>query len=170
MKLKLPGLKVFSLVLVTGLMFTSCKKDSDPVDDIVGSWSWQGATFDIMIGNKTVNQYLIEDGWPADWAADVVTQYVEELEDDFEGLIQVKADQTYFSTLGGVSDSGTWSLSSDRKKLTIVSETDGSFVFDVAELTSITMKLQASDIYTDDVDDDEVPETMNIDYELSFTK
>jgi hypothetical protein len=171
MKLKLLSLRLFSLVLVTGLMFTSCKKDSDPVDDIVGSWSWQGATFDIMIGNKTLTQYLVEDGgYTATDAATLAAIYEEGLEDDFSGTIQVRDDQTYTSTLGGESDSGTWSLSSDRKKLTIDSETDGPFVFDVAELTSSTMKLQASDTYTDDFNGDEVPETMTIDIELSFTK
>ena len=88
----------------------------------------------------------------------------------FQGQSRSRDDHTYTSTFGGESDSGTWSLSSDRKKLTIDSGTDGSFVFDVAELTSAIMKLQATDTYTDDFNGDEVPETMSIDFELSFTK
>jgi hypothetical protein len=171
MKLKLLSLKVFSLVLVTGLMFTSCKKDSDPVDDIVGSWLWQGATFDIMIGNQTLTQYLVEEGgYTVTEAEQLAGIYEQGLEDDFSGTIQVRDDQTYTSNFGGESDSGTWSLSSDRKKLTIDSGTEGSFVFDVAELTSSAMKLQATDTYSDDFNGDEVQETMSIDMELSYTK
>ena len=57
----------------------------------------------------------------------------------------MKSDNTYTATLGGEADSGTWSLSSDGKKLTIDSSTEEPMILDVIELTSSRLHLQGTD-------------------------
>jgi hypothetical protein len=92
------------------------------------------------------------------------------LQQAFTGTIKVNADKTYTSDLGGTTDSGTWFLSADGKKLTIDSTTDPPMVFDVVKLTANELQLHSSETGTEDLNGDNTPETITIDITLKFTK
>ena len=171
MKVKFLKLRNLIPVIITGLILSSCSKDSTPDDDLIGTWTTESATLTAMVGTKTMTQYLIDelDYTPAE-AQIFVDLFNTMMQQAFTGTIQMKSDNTYTGTLGGEADTGTWSLSSDGKKLTIDSSTEEPMVLDVIELTSSMLHLQGTDSETDDLNDDGTPETITVTVDLTFIK
>jgi hypothetical protein len=171
MKAKFLNLRNFIPVIITGLILSSCSKDSTPADDLIGTWTIESATFTAMVGSKTLAQYLIDElALTAAEAQQFTDLFNQQMQQSFTGTFQMKSDNTYSSTLGGTPDTGTWSLSSDNKKLTIDSSTDSPTILDVIELTSSTLHLRGTDSETEDLNDDGSPETITVTIDLIFTK
>lgn len=171
--MKLLKLRIFSLILFSGLILSSCDKDDDDddIDDIVGTWTMASTDLDAMVGNKTLSAYLVEDaGYSAAEAQLAVVVFEGIVEDNFAGTLEMKSDNTYNSNFGGDSETGTWSLSSDRKQLTIDPASDEPFTMEVRELTSGSLKLEGSETVSEDLNEDAVPEVINVDYVLNFTR
>lgn len=171
MKTKFLSLRNFIPVIITGLILSSCSKDSTPADDLVGTWTTQSATLTAMVGSKTLIQYFIDElALTATEAQQFNDLFNQQMQQAFTGTIQMKSDNTYTSTLGGESDTGTWSLSSDNKKLTIDSSTESPQIMDVIQLTSSTLHLRGTDTQTEDLNDDGTPETIIATIDLTLTK
>jgi hypothetical protein len=172
MKMKFLTLRNFIPVIITVMIFSSCKKDdATPTNDLIGTWTMKTGTFTAQIDGKSLSQYLIDElEIPAAMVQSYLNAYNESMLQSYEGTILIKSDNTYSTTMGGDTDTGTWMLSADKKKLTINSSTGDTIVFDVIELTSNTLNLQATDTETDDYNDDNIPETMTTTINLTFTK
>jgi len=171
MKMKFLNLRNFIPVIITGLILTSCNKDSTPEEDIVGTWTTESATFTSMIGNKTMTQYLIDEaGLTEAQAQAIILLFNIEMQGYFTGTLQIKSDNTYTATLGGEPDNGTWSLSSDNKKLTIDSSTEEPMILDVIELTSSKIHLQGTYTEIQDLNGDAIMETIIVAIDWTFTK
>ena len=171
MKNNLINLRGIILVLIAGLFFTSCSKDSDPAADLVGTWTFSNATFDAKVGTKSLTQYFIDEmGLTEAQAQQVLVLFNAQMQQAFTGTIQMKSDNTYTATIGGESDSGTWSLSSDNKKLTIDSDTDAPVIFDILELSSHKVVLKGTETVEEDLNEDTVPETITVTIEMTLTK
>jgi hypothetical protein len=171
MKKKLLNLRNFIPVIIIGLILSSCSKDSTPEEDIIGTWTTGSATFTAMINGKTMTQYFIDDlGLTTTEAQQYTALFNATMQQAFSGTMQMKSDHTYTATLGGEPDDGTWSLSSDGKKLTIDSSTEEPMILDVIELTSSKIHLQGTDTVTEDLNDDGTPETIIVTIDLTFTK
>ena len=171
MKNKLINLSGIILVLFAGLFITSCSKDSDPAADLVGTWTFSNATFDAKVGTKTLTQYLMDDlGLTQAQAQQMMVLFTAQMQQAFTGTIEMKSDNTYTATIGGESDSGTWSLSADNTKLTIDSDTDSPVIFDILELTSHKVVLKGTESVEEDLNDDSVPETITVTIEMTLTK
>jgi hypothetical protein len=161
----------FILIIAMTLFAASCKKDTDKADDLVGTWTAGTTTLTMKVGNKTLTQYFADTyGLTAD-QAQVYSAVVEQtVKQGFAGTIKVNSDNTYNSTLGGVNETGTWSLNSDRTKLTITPANDTPTTFDVVQLTSSTLKLHVAETTQEDLNDDGTPETLDLAADLNFTK
>jgi hypothetical protein len=173
MKMNFLKLRTFIPVIITGIILTSCSKDktATPEGNLTGTWASGTATTTAMVGSKTLTQYFTDvAGLTAAQAQLLTTTFESTLQQSFTGTILVKSDKTYTSNLGGTADAGTWSLSADAKKLTIISNTDGPETFDVLQLTTTNMQLQSSESISEDLNGDAIPETINITVILSFTK
>ena len=121
MKTNFSNLKSFALIILTGLILSSCsKKDSTPTENIIGTWTAGTYTFNAKVGDLTLTQYFITamDLTEAE-AAQYTALFNLMFQQQFSGTIQIKSDGTYTSDIGGTTDSGTWSLSDDGKELTI---------------------------------------------------
>jgi hypothetical protein len=171
MKMKRLVLRSFFLVIVTGLIMSSCKKDDSTTDPIVGTWTAGTHTFTATVGDKTLSQYFVDVlGYTQEEADSYLAIYELILTQAFTGTITVKSDKTYTSNLGGTPDSGTWSLNSDKTELTITSTTDGPSTLEVLELTSSKLHLHTSEITTEDLNSDGTDETINVAIDVIFTK
>lgn len=171
MKKKALKLRFLFLIFLTGLILSGCKKDETLTDNLTGTWTAGTSTFSIMVGSKTLAQYITDEmGLTAAEAQQFILLFNQELQQSFSGTIQIKSDGTYTSSMGGTADTGTWSLSSDGKKLTIDSSTDDPMIFDVIELTSDTLHINISESDSEDLDGDDIPETMTISVDITFTK
>jgi hypothetical protein len=171
MKKRLTIFGAILLVMFTGVFLTSCSKDTDAAADLIGTWTFDDATFDAKVGTKTLTQYLIDDvGLTQTEAQQLLVLFNLQMQQEFTGTIQLKSDNTYTGTIGGEADSGTWSLSSDEKVLTIDPDSDDPVVFDILELSSHKVVLRGTQSVAEDLNDDGTPETITITLELTLTK
>jgi hypothetical protein len=170
MKMKPLFQKSIFVVVLTALIFSSCKKDTKS-DPIIGTWTAGTTTFAATVGDMTLTQYYVDVMGLTQEEADSYTALYELfLTAAFTGTITIKSNNTYTDNLGGTTDSGTWSLNSDETELTIVSSTDGPTVLEVLELTSSKLRLHTSEVVPQDLNSDGTDELVNVSIEVTFTK
>ena len=172
MKMSYMNTRLFFLVFIAGLAITSCKKDSSSTVTLAGgTWTAGTPAYTAMVGTKTLTQYYTDVmGMNATQAQQYTAAVNLALMQAFTGTIQFKSDNTYTSNLGGKSDSGTWSLSADGKKLTINSSTSAPEILDVTVLTSSKLSVKLTNSVSEDLNNDGTPETIIINVELPFTR
>lgn len=159
------------LVLFTGLVFTSCSKESNPEEDILGTWTVGDVDFEATIGTKSLLQYYMDEfGMTEPQAQAVMAVFDAALAEQFEGSIEIKADKTYIATMGGESDAGTWSLSSDYETLTLDSDADETVLLDVISLSSSKAVMGMTQSISEDLNEDEVPEDISVTVEMTLEK
>ena len=172
MKTNFQLVRNISLIIIAGFILSACsKKNGTSTDNMVGTWTAGTGTFAAMVGDKTLSQYFVDvAGLSATDAQQYNALFNQTMQASFAGSIQVKSDGTYTSTLGGTNDTGVWSLSSDGKTLTIDSSTDLPVTFNVVSLTSNKLHITFSEIESQDLNGDNVPETINVNIDITFTK
>jgi len=172
MKMSYLNTRLLFLVFIAGLAITSCKKDSSSTVTLAGgTWTAGTPTFTTMVGTKTLTQYFTDVmGLTATEALQYTTLVNLGLMQAFTGTIQFKSDNTFTSNLGGTSDSGTWSLSADGKKLTINSSTDVPETLDVTVLTSNKLTVSTTGNTYEDLNSDGIDETIAVHVEIPFTR
>lgn len=169
--MEMKWIKGIVLVLVTGLIFASCSKESNPEEDILGTWTVEDVDFEATIGTKSLLQYYMDEfGMTEPQALAVMAAFDAALSEQFTGTIEIMADNTYTATMGDESDTGTWSLSSDYKTLTLDSDTDETIVLDIISLTSAKAVMGMEEEISEDLNDDDVPEDISVTVEMSLEK
>lgn len=166
------NIRIISVVLIAGLAVTSCKKDSSSAVTLAGAtWTAGTPSFTAMVGTKTLTQYYTDVmGLTAAQALQYTVIANAALIQSFTGTIQFKSDNTYTSNLGGIPDSGTWSLSADGKKLTIDSSSEAPQTADVIELTSNKLSVTLIETVSEDLNNDGTPETIIVNVTIPFTR
>jgi len=116
--------------------------------------------------------YMDEFDLPASEAQVYVDMVKSIMEDYFPQnmTIQFKSDNTYTSTTDGEPDNGTWSMSSDEKKLTTDPGTADQLILDVIELTSDKLHLRIVQNQSEDINGDEVSEILVVTVDMTFIK
>jgi hypothetical protein len=178
MKMKLLILRNFILVLITGIILSACTKKDDTTSnkaDLVGTWTMGTPTVTVMIGTKTLLQYLTSvAGLSASEAATFNTAFnqaiLESFTGDTGGTITIKSDGTYTANIGDEPDSGTWSLSADGKKLTIDSDDGDLMIFDLVELTSSKLSIKMTETQMEDLNNDSILEAITVSIVMNFTR
>jgi len=173
---------IFRLVIITLFIgFTGCSKDDngDGSSDLttrellIGTWNVTDFDLDVMIGSQTLIEYLVEiEGLSPSDAAAQNAIFEAFLESEVTGSITFKSDNTYVSDFGeDGSTTGTWSLSSDNKTLTLIEGTD-TIVLTINSITATTLKATLSESSAEDLDDDpSTPDVIiSIDALLTLTK
>jgi len=169
--MKMRFVKGIILVLFTGLVFTSCSKDSDPEEDILGTWAFGDVDFEATVGTKTLLQYYMDEfGMTEIQAQAVMAAFNAALVQQFTGTVEIRADKTYTATMGDETDTGTWSLSSDYKTLTLDSDSDETIILDIISLSSSRAVMGTTQEISEDLNDDEVPEDISVTIELTLDK
>lgn len=170
MKSRIFNLRNLTAVIVTSLILYSCKKDSNK-EDLVGAWTFDNATFSTMVGSQTFTDYLVSAlGYTLAEAQAFETLFNEQTKQFFTGTFTIKSDNTYTSNMGGTPDSGTWTLSADRTKLTIDSDTDDPYTVDVIEITKSKLHFQTVGTISEDLNDDGTNELITSTIDLFFKK
>lgn len=174
MKKEIGSLKGIVLVLIAGLMLSSCSKkdsDSDPAGNLNGRWVFSDAIFTSKVGTKSLTQYLTDEiGLSEAQAQQFMLLFNAQVKQAFMGDINLKSNGTYTSTLGGTPDSGTWSVSKGNDKLTLTSDAEGPTIFDILELTASKLVIKGTEVFDYDLDGDYDDETVTVTVELTLTK
>ena len=172
MKTNFMNLRIFALIILTGLILSSCsKKDKSSTDNLIGTWTFGTYTYTATVGDMTLAQYFTD----VMGLSDIETQQYTALfnvmlQQELSGTIQMKSDGTYISNIGGSPDSGTWILSADGKTLTIDPTTDVPVTIDIIELTSNTLHAQMTQSIVEDLNNDQVDETILVKIDITFSK
>jgi hypothetical protein len=169
--MKTKWIKGIFLVLITGIVFASCSKDSDPAEDILGSWTIGTVEFDASVGTKSLKQYYMDEfDMTEPEALAAIAAFNAFMAQQFTGTIEFNSDSTYEAEIGGESDTGTWSLSADNEKLTIDPDLGDPYTFDLIEISSKKAVLQGTETFEEDLNEDEVPETVSVIIKMNLTK
>jgi len=161
----------FTAVLTAGMLLSSCSKSSSSTDNIVGTWGSASYTVTTTVNSMPLLQYLTDvQGLPADQAQLIANSVNTGLQQKLPGSIQIKSDNTYTATSTSGTDTGTWTLSSDKKTLTIAPSTGDPITFDVVSLTSNSLHLQWAETQSEDLNSDGTPETLNFAIDLTLSK
>ena len=90
---------------------------------------------------------------------------------DLTGTLTLKSDDTYVSSFGDRSTSGTWSLSADEKTLTLI-EGEDNVILMINSISANTWSASISESSSEDLDDDpETPDVLiSIEIILTLTK
>lgn len=171
MKDKSMFLKSLLIIFITAFL-VSCEKDKDEdrEDILVGTWNSSTATFDATVNDKPLLQYYIDEGFTATDAQSAVNFFNLLMQQTFSGSITFNADKTYSTNLGGQNDTGVWSMSSDGNQITIDSNTDLPFILDVESLSNNELVVSWQESGQEDLNEDTVPETLNVNVNMRFTK
>lgn len=167
--------KLFLLSSAILLLFAlpSCEDDSTTTNNLIGTWTSDEITISTMANGKTLLQFFM-DKW--DLTASEAQEYVDMVNSIMEDYfpqnmtIQFKSDNTYTSTTDGEPDNGTWSMSSDEKKLTTDPGTVDQMILDVIELTSDKLHLRIVQNQSEDIDEDEILEDLVVTVDMTFIK
>jgi hypothetical protein len=169
--MKLLNIRSLFLVLITGLIISACSKDETPAIDLAGTWTAGTPTYTVKVGTRTLTQYFTEVAGLSAGEAELYTNLFNQgIQQSYTGTLKFFADNTYIFNMGGGIDTGTWSLSSDGKKLTIDSSTDAPKTADIIELTSGKLHIKFSESISEDLNNDETPETISIDVDMNLTR
>ncbi len=171
MKTNVRFVRILIMVILTGSLLSACKKDESSPKNIVGTWTAGTVTYTTMVGDKTLNQYLIDNlGLSSVEAQLYAAIFDQTTKQSLSGTIQIKSDGTYTSTLGGSNDTGTWSLSPDGKTLTIDSDNDSPVILNVVDLTSTKLHVTFTETDSEDLNEDGTPETLTVNADIIFNK
>ncbi|WOK05143.1 lipocalin family protein [Imperialibacter roseus] len=159
--------KILFLPFVVLTLLAACggKDDEGVSSPLIGTWKYSSVdVIELSINGQDVVAYLIAEfelsEAEAQEIADGFSINAEEESDITNVTIEFKADNTYVSSQPGEdSETGTWSLSSDGKMLTVDDQT-----FEVQTLTSSKLVGRISQQESTEVG------TMKIVIEFSFTK
>jgi hypothetical protein len=174
MKEKTWFIKSFIIILFTGVLISSCKKDEDDgdsQDDLIGTWITGLSTIDAKVGDIPMNQFFIDSlGLSASDAQVYTSLFNITVQQSYAGTVTFNANGTYSATFGGDTDTGTWVFSSDNKQLTIDSNLDPPLELDVVRLTANELVLSWNETVSEDINEDGIPEVISVDVEMTLTK
>lgn len=171
MKIKTIKPGILFLLFIATLAVTSCKKSTNKTDNLIGTWTAGTPVMTAMVGTKTLTQYYTDVmGLTASQALIYTTAVNVALIQSFTGTIQFKSDNTYTSTLGGVTETGTWSLSTDGKTLTIAPKTGTQEIINISQLTANSLKANLTNTVSEDLNSDGTPETITISVDVTFSR
>lgn len=159
------------VILLALTLITSCEKDKDdPAANLIGTWQVEFVNVDAKVGGKAMTQYFIDQGVSTSEAQWYTSTFYATIQQGLTGTLTLKSDKTYASDLGGESDMGTWSISSDNKQLTINSGIGFASVFNIDRITVDELKVNWTETGQVDLNDDGVPETITLTVKVIFTK
>lgn len=159
-------------VVVAGVaLLTSCDKEDENKDLIVGNWTLNKVAIESMtIDGADFMTYYTETLGMSETEAQTYYDFMTSLMSLMTGSINIKDDGTYTSTMGDESSSGVWELSSDGNTLTTDKGTDDEMVATISELTESALKLSMTETDKEDMNGDDVEETTSMTMSMSFSK
>jgi hypothetical protein len=162
--------------LLLGLLLTTaCNDDEEPgIPEIVATWNFSSLDFDIKINDKPLLDFLINDlDYPPAEAAALEAFLKASIAGELplnNSTITFKADGTYeVKENGTVQDSGTYELNAAK---TILKLTSGGVTdeVEVLELNQARLVIKFSEVENDDITEDGIPEKVQVNVTVRFTK
>lgn len=162
--------------LLLGLLLTTaCNDDDEPgISEIVATWNFGSLDFDILINDKTLINYLVQDeGLSQSEALAAEAFFKASIANELplnNSTITFKPDGTYeVRENGTVQDSGTYELNAAK---TILRLTSGGVTdeVEVLELNQTRLVIKFSEVENDDFTEDGIPEKIQVNVTIRFTK
>jgi hypothetical protein len=143
--------KTLGLLVVLGSLlsisfFYSCGDDDEEEpapSNIVGFWTVaEVEILEALVGDQPVVDFFVNVGGMTQETAAIAYSILEtSVISSITGTIDIRADKTYTSVLGGEVVNGTWAQSADGKTFTIYDDTDDEFVATVNSLTATNAQI-----------------------------
>lgn len=152
------------LILILVLFLAACGDDDsaelNTEDHLLGTWTTSSIAIEASVGSQSLTDYLVDEvGMSQEEAEAQYDLFIDSLEPEVTGSLTLNSDNTYDSSFGGGTDSGTWSLSADGKTLTLFEGQD-EIEITINSITATTWNATLGDGIFLDLDDD--PETPDV--------
>jgi hypothetical protein len=164
------------LFLVSGVLsFVSCDDNDEKLITpsnqlLVGTWSYETAEIDLTVNGQSIVDYLIEVFELPEEQAVQIASMVEVASFQFNNATwKFNQDNTFTVVDEDETTNGTWSLSEDKKKLSLTADGETNTV-DVIVLSSSKLQIFMTIEEEDDVDEDGTNEVLLIDATLTLKK
>lgn len=167
------GFLSFMFLSLMVVFVTSCEKsedgDGDKSASIEGAWTYESATASVTIDGKDILEFFKAmglDDAQAQVFADLMTAEMIQS----SGSIEFKSDGTYSATWDGEAETGTYTLSDDKKTLTIDASDDDAATMDVVTLSDSQLVLKLSETSKEDMDEDGTDEEISFEITMNLKR
>lgn len=158
------------VVFMWVVTFQSCTKKSEaPADVIVGKWTISSATIDASINGKSLSEYYFDAGSSQADADQIAQTFLNTIHQSYSGTLEFFNNYSYTQNNNFSTHNGTWTLSPNGQKLILDEGTSSESFFDVVVLDHHDFHITSSKTISQDLDQNNIPETiiLNIDLKLS---
>ncbi|MFY0606034.1 MAG: lipocalin family protein [Cyclobacteriaceae bacterium] len=166
-------LKFAYLLFVLPFLFSCTEEEGGEgaTADLTGTWTYESATFDVKVGDEDFITYLKRELSLPDAQAQEFQTSLETAANIFNGItLTFNSNGTYDAVFDGDSSNGKWALNDAGDKLTIDAGTEDESVMDVYTLSSSTFVFGVTETEIDDLNGDNIDETISINVRITLTK
>lgn len=152
-------------------LIVSCEdEETEETASAVGTWTVSSTDQTVTINGVSYVDFFVSTGMSQQSADSAYNEFLEDMA--LTGTLQLKDDGTYIATFNGdPADTGTYFLSEDKSKITIEpGGDDDAMVFEIITLTKTSFVVKRVDEDLEDMDGDDVKDTMIVTSTMSFTK
>lgn len=167
--------KLFWALSVVALIATfGCSEDEETFveADIVGVWNVTDVSADYSVGEMSFVDYLVENLEMSELEAKAIEVGMQEgFGAEFEGVVDMKADNTYIAEFAGEDpDAGDWELVAG-KTLKLLSEGEVEPTeLTIVSVTSSKMVLEFDESFEEDMNQDGEAEEISALIQMTMTK
>ncbi|MEX2593342.1 MAG: DUF4923 family protein [Anditalea sp.] len=167
---------LFLAVLISSFsILVSCgnKDDESPKQDrIVGTWTYSSLDYDATINGQNYITFLVENLGVSEAEAQTMASILilQGIEQIAGAGITFNADGTYVIQDGSSEETGTYSLENNETQLTLNPDDGDTIIFEVTEFTNNSLTLASSEEVLEDLNGDGTDETIEITFDIGFTK
>lgn len=163
------------LILPLTVTLTSCEDDENEEMGgeaaLTGTWTYESASIDLLVDGVPILDYFMDELGATEEEAEQFETIFEDNANFFEGInITFESDGTYSVDDDGMTETGTWSLNEDASEITFDAGTADATVLEVFTLTNSQLSFGLSEEDSEDLNDDDDPETLTIDLVINMTK
>lgn len=159
-------------ILFSSVLISCHKEEPTPAEKLVGKWSSGTVNFEMKVGDMTLNQYLVSTGVSPVEALLYTTLINSTMQSYFTGELQVNDDKTFTWVTSALSTAatGTWTVDTEGKELTLSSAIGLAGVFEITELTETKLNVHSFQNLNSTLVGYSLPSSITVDLTLLFVK
>lgn len=166
------SIRFIGLFLIFPFLISCEEEDPEGTSaSLAGDWVYESAAIEVQIDGKDFVQYYIDELNITASQAEEIEDLLKEGSNVFENImLSFDAGGTYAAAFEGDSNNGTWSLNDAGTELLLDAGTTEETILEVLTLSDSKFIFGISEEETDDVDGDNVNETITISLQISMKR
>ena len=168
---------LFAFTLIGLSTFSACNNDDEKENAanaaLVGTWEESATTLEYTINDQSLLDYLVDELEMSEEEAEAYATLLEDIYGELlmsELTVTFNSNNTYSSTVDGETGTGTYTLSADKKTITLDAGTQDESLMSVKSLTATQMVVAQELGFQDDLNEDGTDEDILVSVEMTLNK